>query len=99
MSTPTILDKVASAYEIRRNFGKIMQNVLAKGERYLVQRHGELIAVVVPVEVYEQWQKSRERFFEALRTAQTNANLNPEEAETLAAEAVREVRRQKHQTL
>lgn len=39
-----------------------MQNALAKGERYLVQRHGETIAVVVPVEMYKQWQKSRERF-------------------------------------
>jgi prevent-host-death family protein len=99
MRTPTILDKVASAYEIRRNFGKIMQNVLAKGERYFIQRHGETIAVVVPVEVYEQWQKGRERFFETLRTAQKNANLNPREAETLTAEAVTEVRRKKSQTL
>ena len=99
MSTPTLLDKVASAYEIRRNFGKIMQNVLAKGERYLIKRHGETIAVVVPVEVYEQWQKSRERFFATLRIAQKNANLNPEEAETLAAEAVTEVRRKRKQTL
>ena len=99
MSTPTILDKVASAYEIRRHFGKIMQNVLAKGERYLIKRHGETIAVVVPVEVYEQWQKSRERFFATLRIAQKNANLKPEEAETLAAEAVTEVRRKQKQTL
>jgi prevent-host-death family protein len=68
MNTPTILDKVASAYEIRRHFGKIMQNVLAKGERYLIKRHGETIAVVVPVEVYEQWRKSRERYFATLRS-------------------------------
>jgi prevent-host-death family protein len=96
---PTILEKVASAYEVRRNFGKIMQNVLAKGERYLVQRHGETIAVVVPVEVYEQWQKSRARFFEALRAAQNNANLSPEEAETLAAETVTAIRRTRKQPL
>ena len=99
MSIPNLLDKVASAYEIRRNFGKIMQNVLAKGERYLIKRHGETIAVVVPVEVYEQWQNSRERFFATLRTAQKNANLKPEEADTVAAEAVTEVRRRRKQTL
>jgi PHD/YefM family antitoxin component YafN of YafNO toxin-antitoxin module len=99
MKTPTIIYKFASDYEIRRHFGKIKQNVLAKGERYLIKRHGETIAVVVPVEVYEQWRKSRERYFATLRIAQKNANLNPEEAETLAAEAVTEARRKKHQAL
>lgn len=99
MSTSTLLEKVASAYEVRRNFGKIIQNVLAKGERYLVQRHGETVAVVVPVAVYEQWQQSRERFFAALRTAQQNATLQPDEAEILAAEAVTAVRRQKRMSL
>ncbi len=99
MRTPTILDKVASAYEMRRNFGKIMQNVLAKGERYFIKRHGETIAVVVPVEVYEQWQKGRARFFETLRTAQKNANLKPDEAERLAKDAVTAVRRKKHKSL
>jgi hypothetical protein len=76
-----------------------MQNVLAKGERSLVQRHGETIAVVVPVAVDEQWQQSRERFVAALRTMHQNANLRPSEAETLAAEAVTAVRRQNHTSL
>jgi hypothetical protein len=48
---------------------------------------------VVPVEVYEQWQKNVLGFFATLRTAQQNANLTLEEAETLATEAVIEVRR------
>jgi prevent-host-death family protein len=57
-----------SAFEVRRSFGQALERVLG-GERIVVERHGRTVAVLVPVEVYEQWQRSREEFFDRLRRA------------------------------
>jgi len=86
------MEKTVGAFEIRRNFGKVLQNVAARGDKYIVERHGEPVAAVVPVELYEQWKRSRSRLFEQLRRAQENANLSPQEADALANEAVKAAR-------
>ena len=86
------MEKTVGAFEIRRNFGKVLQGITARGDKYIVERHGEPVAAVVPVEVYEQWKRSRSRLFEQLRRAQENANLSPQEADALADEAVQAAR-------
>jgi prevent-host-death family protein len=88
----TIMEKTVGAFEIRRNLGKVLQDIAARGDKYIVERHGEPIAAVVPVEVYEQWKRSRSRLFEQMRRTQANANLSPAEADALAAEAVKAAR-------
>jgi antitoxin (DNA-binding transcriptional repressor) of toxin-antitoxin stability system len=60
---------------------------------YVVERHGEPVAAMVPIEVYEQWKEQRSSFFARWRQAAETADLTPEEAETLAKEAVQAVRR------
>lgn len=87
------MEKKVGAFEVRRNFGKVLQDINARGDKYIVERHGEPIAAVVPMEVYEQWKRSRSRFFARLQRAQENADLTPEEADALAAEAVKAARR------
>jgi prevent-host-death family protein len=89
-----IMEKTINAFEVRRSFGKIVQGILSRGDKYVVERHGTPVAVVVPVEVYEQWKQSRERFFASLRMAQENANLSADEAGNLAEEAVKASRLQ-----
>ena len=86
------MEKSMPAFEARRRFGKLLQEVAAHGDRVVVERHGAPIAAVVPIEVYEQWKRSRGAFFSAIRSAAERANLQPDEAERLAAEAVRAVR-------
>jgi prevent-host-death family protein len=86
------MEKTVGAFEVRRQFGKILQDVAAKGDRVVVERHGAAVAAVVPIEVYEQWKRARTAFFDQLRTAAERANLTPQEADELAAEAVQEVR-------
>ena len=86
------MEKTINAFEIRRTFGKVLQDVLGKGDRFVVERHGEPVAVVVPVSVYEQWKKSRERFFETLAQAQQNANLSESEADAAVQEAIKTIR-------
>ena len=82
------MEKTVGAFEIRRHLGKVLQGIAARGDKYIVERHGEPVAAVVPVEVYVQWKRSRSRVFEQLRRSQEKANLSPEEADALAEEAV-----------
>ncbi len=86
------MEKTVAAFDARRQFGKILQEILSRGDRFVVERHGEPVAAVVPIEVYEQWKRSRTAFFDRIRAASERANLSPEEAEALAEEAVRAVR-------
>jgi prevent-host-death family protein len=88
------MERTVGAFEARRNFGKLLEEVVAKGDKIVVERHGEPVAVVVPVEVYRQWQRSRAAFFDRATAIAERVNLSPEEADKLAAEAVRWARRQ-----
>jgi prevent-host-death family protein len=86
------MEKVIGAFEARRSFGRILQDVAVKGEKVVVERHGEPIAAVVPIRVYEQWKKRREAFFDQMDQVARRVNLAPREAEELAQEVIQEVR-------
>ncbi|CAN5912242.1 hypothetical protein BH24BAC1_BH24BAC1_36820 [soil metagenome] len=89
------MEKTINSFELRRSFGKILQDVSTKGDKFIVERHGMPVAVLVPLTVYEQWKQSRERFFAALHAAQEKADLPEKEAMALAQEAVQAVRARK----
>lgn len=86
------MEKNIPAFEARRQFGKLLQNVTARGDTYVVERHGEAVAAVVPIEVYAQWKRTREEFFTRMRQTSERANLGEDEALRLANEAVAAVR-------
>ncbi len=86
------MEKLVGAFEARRQLGKILKEVSAKGDRYVVEYHGEPVAAVVPIELYEQWKREREAFFDKLEAISERANLPPDEADALAHEAVQAVR-------
>ncbi len=88
------MEKVIAAFDARRQFGAVIQDVVAKGDRYIVERHGAPVAAVVPIDVYEQWKEQRQAFFEQLRQAAARANLPEQEASDLVAEALQAERRQ-----
>lgn len=86
------MEKTVAAFEARRQFGKILQDVVSKGNAFVVERHGEEVAAIVPVQVYRAWQERREEFFSSIRAAAERSNLSEEEAMALAEEAVQAVR-------
>ncbi len=92
-------EKTIGAFEARRQFGKVLQDVVAKRGQYIVEKNGEPIAAVVPIETYNQIKRRKERFFALLRMAQTNAQqqgaLSDEEAMDIANAAKYEVRQEK----
>jgi prevent-host-death family protein len=87
------MEKTVSAFEARRNFGKMLQDVAAKGDKIVVERHGEPVAVMVPLSVYKQWQCNRERAYNTLREISERVNMSEEEANILIEEAISAVRR------
>lgn len=82
------MKKKVGLTEARKEFSKIVSDVQYQGEAYLISRHGEEAAAVVPVAVYRQWMEQRRAFFDAVRDVQGEADLDPGRAEQLAQEAV-----------
>ena len=84
--------KALGVTEARRQFSNIVEQVQHQGRAYVVERYGKPAAAVVPVEVYERWQREQREFFAAVRELQQRADLSPEEAAQVAAEATAAVR-------
>ena len=87
------MEKTVSSYEVRRQFGKIVQDVLVNQDRYIVERHGQPVAAIVPIELLNQWKRARAAAFAHWKAIAEQANVPPEEAERIALEATEEVRR------
>jgi hypothetical protein len=88
-----------TSIDIRRkkDLREVAEDVQASREpRILMRGKKEPVAAVVPLEMYEQWKKDRDtilcELFSLMDEAAENANLSPEEADTLAQEAVKAVR-------
>ena len=58
------------------------------GVAYIISRHGKPAAAMVPVAVYEAWKRQRQELFNQIREIQQEADLDPDEADRLAADAV-----------
>ena len=86
------MEKTVGAFEARRSFGRILQDVAAKGEKIVVERHGEPIAALVPIHIYEQWKRRREAFFDQMDEVAKRANLSAEDADELVQEAIQKTR-------
>ena len=89
------MERTIGAFDARRTFGKVLTEVEAKGDAYVVERHGAAVAAVVPIQVYEQWKRSRAAFFDRLEATARRANVPEDVAMTLALDAVQAVRTQR----
>lgn len=86
------MEKTIGAFEVRRQFGKMLTGILSGGARYIIERHGEPVAVLVPLELYEQWQRGRGRFFDHIEVVAKSVSMAPKEADELIASAISEAR-------
>ena len=85
--------------EAREKMAEIVEQVQYQGNSFIINRHGKPAAAVVPVAVYENWKQQRRELFDMIRHLQERANLDPQEAERLAAEAVAAARKRAQGTL
>jgi hypothetical protein len=65
----------------------------------VVEKNGEPVAAVVPIEMYEKWKQRREAFFRRIREAAERSkhyeDVSEEETMRVANEAVKAVRTEK----
>lgn len=88
------MEKELSVTQAREKFSDLVEQVQYQGDTYVISRHGKPAAAVVPIEVYENWKRQRREFFDQIREIQQRVDLEPEEADRLAAEAVAASRKQ-----
>src|SRR5829696_210374 len=80
--------KTMSAWEARRNFGKVLNEVTRNRRSVIVESHGEPVAAIVPLHVLERYEKGIDRFLEIANKAAARANLSEEEAMEIALREV-----------
>jgi prevent-host-death family protein len=88
-----IMQKVTiAAFEARRKFGQILDTVGFRGDTVVVEKNGERLAAIVPIQFLDKWEEQRRAFFDQMREISERASVSAEEAEELATEAVQAVR-------
>lgn len=86
--------KTLSAWEARRQFGKVLRKVSRDNDSFIVESHGEPVAAVVPIRILEAWERERQAFFDDMRATAERVNLSQDEADTIINEAIQAVRAQ-----
>jgi prevent-host-death family protein len=83
---------VIGAWEARRTFGKILDTVGFRGDAVIVEKNGERLAAIVPIQMLDKWEEERTAFFDQMRVVSERADVPYEEAQELAGQAVQAVR-------
>ncbi|MEA3459571.1 MAG: type II toxin-antitoxin system Phd/YefM family antitoxin [Chloroflexota bacterium] len=88
------MEKRLGVTKARQDFSGLVDRVQHRGEAYIISKHGEPVAAVVPLEVYKRWKEERERLFDTIREIQrANPGADPEQVMREALKAQRAVRR------
>ena len=83
---------VIGAWQARRTFGKILDIVGFRGDTVVVEKNGERLAAIVPIQMLDKWEEERTSFFDQMRVVSERADVPYEEAQELATEGVQAVR-------
>ena len=79
--------------EARKQLARIVDEVKYKGENYIIIRHGQPAAAVVPMDVYRRWKQEREELFGVIREIQAaNADADPDQVMKEVLEAQQSAR-------
>jgi prevent-host-death family protein len=65
------MEKTVGVTKARDEFRTIVDEVQYRGDKYVISRHGRPAVVVVPIQIYENWKKQRQRLFELIQEVQT----------------------------
>jgi antitoxin (DNA-binding transcriptional repressor) of toxin-antitoxin stability system len=87
--------KVLGAFEARRGFGTIIEDVGYKGETVTVEKNGKPLVAIVPLQVLEYWECERQRFYNDLRQMHMRSTLSEEAAMELVNQEIQAYRTNK----
>jgi|GEM_PF-1914367 len=68
--------QIIAASEARNNFSDLVSKVQYKGETFLIERYGEVVAKIVPVQTEENKLETRESSAETVSEQQQNTQIN-----------------------
>jgi prevent-host-death family protein len=89
------MEKSIGVTKARDQFRSIVDEVQYRGDKYVIKRHGKPAVAVVPVEIYENWKKQRQRLLELIHEVQTaNPDADPDEVMQDVLKAQQAVRAQ-----
>lgn len=92
------MKKEVSATELRRKFGELLNGVYHNGDRLIVKRDNKPLAAIVPIEVYEQMLRQREKVFSVLdRIWEKVPEVSEQESNSDIEQALAEVQSKKDQ--
>lgn len=83
------MERTISANELRSAIGETIDAVRLHGDRFIVERGGKPVAVLVPVSEYEPDESRRERIAATMRAVAAQSALSEDEALALALDEVR----------
>jgi prevent-host-death family protein len=87
------MERKLGVTEAREKFRDIVDQVQYRGDTYVISKHGKPAAAVIPMEVYENWKKERQAFFNAVREIQSvNTDVDPEQVWQDVLSAQRDIR-------
>lgn len=87
------MERVLSVTQARNLFKTIVDGVQFQGDTYIVRRHDQPAAAIVPIGIYEQWKRERQELFDLVHSFQKSSGDNdPDEIMELVLEAQRAVR-------
>lgn len=86
------MERTISASEAGRTFDTVLGDIVAGGDHYVVELHGQAVAAVVPIDLYQQWKSARDAFFDRLEGSAWHADMSEDETMELALEAQRAAR-------
>jgi prevent-host-death family protein len=90
------MEKEVGVTKARDMLRTILDEVQYRGDKYVVSRHGEPAVAIVPLEVYENWKKQRQRLLQLIQEVQSaNEEYDPDEVMADVLEAQQTVRGQK----
>lgn len=79
--------------DARKILSKLVERVRFEGDSYIIERHGQPSAAIVPIEVYELWKRQRDEFFALVRRVQdSTGDPDPEQVMQDVLDAQRAVR-------
>jgi prevent-host-death family protein len=87
------MEKSINSSSLRSRLSPVLDDVQFNWDNYIIERNGRPAAAIVPINVYENWKQSRERFFEIVEEIQeANKDADPNEVMALVLEAQQAVR-------
>ena len=92
------MEKVIGVTKARDELRTIVDEVQYRGNKYVINRHGRPVVAVVPVQIYENWKKQRQRLFELINEVQAaNPDVDADEVMQDVLEAQQVIRVQQSQ--